>query len=101
MSAATLTCGRSDCRHAECLRARLAEAEAALREAHAAMEPFADPYNWHHNYDGSGIIFHIGPGGTDTLNDRVLDLIKLAVKSATRYFAVSSGGGQTREEDDG
>ncbi len=29
----------------------------AFLEVAEALEIFADPYSWHHNYDGSGVIF--------------------------------------------
>lgn len=66
------------------------EAERAFRErdtAREALESFADPYSWHANYDGSGIIFQPQGAYSEERCQAYIDAAKAALKGLVRDAA--------------
>jgi hypothetical protein len=63
----------------------LGKAEARVAELEAALAPFADGSNWHHNFDGSGIIFHLGQ--YDRQDKEAIEAAKVAIVEGRRARA--------------
>lgn len=58
---------------------RLREENRLMREALDAARVFADPYNWHTNYDGHGIIFQVEGKHGDASCDPFIDALRQAL----------------------